>query len=129
MNTTLYHSTTHPPDTEDQQVLHVPAPDDLRRLALADRLSLRIGLWLLQRAQRPRRERRSARVPGDPLTLDRRERSVAETYALLTFDLQRADWTTAQNVAGPSAGSNREDGILRRKRDTGSSRSMPMTDS
>ncbi|MFB4348577.1 hypothetical protein [Microbacterium sp. CR_7] len=89
MNTTLYRSTTHPPDTEDQQVLHIPAPDDLRRLALADRLSLRIGLWLLQRAQRPRRERRSSRVSGDLLALDRRERSVAETYALLTFDLQR----------------------------------------
>ncbi|PCE13627.1 hypothetical protein AUC47_07400 [Microbacterium sp. SZ1] len=89
MNTTLYRSTTHPPDTEDQQVLHIPAPDDLRRLALADRLSLRIGLWLLQRAQRPRRERRSSRVSGDLLALDRRERSAAETYALLTFDLQR----------------------------------------
>lgn len=89
MNTTLYRSTTHPPDTGDQQVLHIPAPDDLRRLALADRLSLRIGLWLLQRAQRPRRERRSSRVSGDLLALDRRERSVAETYALLTFDLQR----------------------------------------
>ncbi|WP_144877494.1 hypothetical protein [Microbacterium sp. 1.5R] len=89
MNTTLYRSTTHPPDTEDQQVLHIPAPDDLRRLALADRLSLRVGLWLLQRAQRPRRERRASRVSGDLLALDRRERSVAETYALLTFDLQR----------------------------------------
>ncbi|MFB4351674.1 hypothetical protein RAC69_00860 [Microbacterium sp. LS_15] len=89
MNITLHRSTTHPPDTEDQQVLHIPAPDDLRRLALADRLSLRIGLWLLQRAQRPRRERRSSRVSGDLLALDRRERSVAETYALLTFDLQR----------------------------------------
>lgn len=89
MNTTLYRSTTHPPDTEDQQVLHIPAPDDLRRLALADRLSLRIGLWLLQRAQRPRRERRSSRASSDLLALDRRERSIAETYALLTFDLQR----------------------------------------
>jgi hypothetical protein len=89
VNTTLHRSTTHPPDTEDQQVLHIPAPNDLRRLALSDRLSLRIGLWLLQRAQRPRRERRSSRVSGDLLALDRRERSVAETYALLTFDLQR----------------------------------------
>lgn len=89
MNTTLHRSTTHPPDTEDQQVLHIPAPDELRRLAFADRLSLRIGLWLLQRAQRPRRESRPSRVSGDPLPLDRRDRSVTETYALLTFDLQR----------------------------------------
>ncbi len=88
MNTTLYRSTTHPPDTEDQQVLHIPAPDDLRRLALADRLSLRIGLWLLQRAQRPRRAALPS-APADTFALDRRHRSIAETHALLTFDLQR----------------------------------------
>lgn len=90
MNTTLHRSTTHPPDTEDQQVLHIPAPDELRRLALADRLSLRIGIWLLQRAQRPRRERRiAASYPDGVLHLDRRDRTPVESYALLTYDLQR----------------------------------------
>ncbi|WP_341957288.1 hypothetical protein [Microbacterium sp. LWH13-1.2] len=90
MNTTLYRSITHPPDTEGQQVLHIPAADELRRLALADRLSLRIGLWLLQRAQRPRRERRtSAPVYSDGSPLERRERAAGETLALLTYDLQR----------------------------------------
>ncbi|QDE34691.1 hypothetical protein FIV50_07740 [Microbacterium foliorum] len=89
MNTTLYRSIPHPPDTEDQQVLHIPAPDELRRLALADRLSLRIGLWLLQRAQRPRPARRVTALEADALHLDRRNRTDGETYALLTYDLQR----------------------------------------
>ncbi|PVE95801.1 MULTISPECIES: hypothetical protein [unclassified Microbacterium] len=91
MNTTLHRGITHPPDTEDRQVLQIPRPDELRRLALADRLSLRIGLWLLQRAQRPRRERRKLHLPpADSLILGERERSAAETYALLAYDLQRS---------------------------------------
>lgn len=89
MNTTLYRSIPHPPDTEDQQVLHIPAPDELRRLALTDRLSLRIGLWLLQRAQRPRPTRRLSAFETDALHIDRRDRTPGETHALLTFDLQR----------------------------------------
>lgn len=90
VNTTLYRSTTHPPDTEGRQVLHIPAPDELQRLALSDRLSLRIGLWLLQRAQRPRPARRITAADGvDALHLERRNRTAAETYALLTYDLQR----------------------------------------
>ncbi|MFJ4224938.1 hypothetical protein [Microbacterium sp. NPDC089695] len=89
MNTTLYRSTIHPPDTEDHLVLQIPDHDELQRLALADRLSLRIGLWLLQRAQRPRRIRRSAASVADPFPLDRRVRSAAEINAMLAFDLQR----------------------------------------
>ena len=89
MNTTLHHSTTHPPDTEDQQVLHIPAPEELRRLALTDRISLRIGLWLLQRAQRPRRTYRAATLEADALHLYGRNRSPLEERALLTYDLQR----------------------------------------
>lgn len=89
MNTTLYRSIPHPPDTQDQQVLHIPAPDELQRLALADRLSLRIGLWLLQRAQRPRPARRVTAADADALHLSRRHLSPAETHALLTYDLQR----------------------------------------
>ncbi len=90
MNTTLYRSTVHPPDTQDQQVLQIPAADELRELALADRLSLRVGVWLLQRAQRPRTERRrpSAGI-GEALALRERNRTSAETWALLTYDLQR----------------------------------------
>lgn len=90
MNTTLYRSTTHPPDTEDQLVLQIPDHDELQRLALADRLSLRVGLWLLQRAQRPRPAKRLAvRRTAELIDLDRRTRSAAEVTALLTFDLHR----------------------------------------
>lgn len=90
MNTTLHRGITHPPDIEDRSVLHIPRPDELRELALADRLSLRIGLWLLQRAQRPRRH--SARLslaPDDMLALGARNRTPGETYALFTYDMQR----------------------------------------
>lgn len=91
MNTTLSHSTTHPPDIEDREVLQIPRPDELRRLTFADRLSLRIGLWLFQRAQRPRRPRRGLYIdPADLLLLgEQRHRSAAESYALLTYDMQR----------------------------------------
>lgn len=89
MNTTLYRSIPHPPDTQDQQVLHIPAPDELRRLALSDRLSLRIGLWLLQRAQRPHPALRITATQADAMRLDRRDRTPSEAYALLTYDLQR----------------------------------------
>ncbi|WP_314422014.1 hypothetical protein [uncultured Microbacterium sp.] len=89
MNTTLHHSTTHPPDTEDRQVLHIPAPDELRRLALTDRISLRIGLWLLQRARRPRRTYRADTLEADALHLYGRNRSPLEARDLLTYDVQR----------------------------------------
>lgn len=91
VNITLSRSTTHPPDTEDREVLQIPRDDELRELGIADRLSLRIGLWLFQRAQRPRRPRRSWTVdPGDLFLVgEQRHRSAAESHALLMYDMQR----------------------------------------
>ena len=91
MNTTLHRSDIHPPDIEDREVLQIPRPDELRRLSIADRLSLRIGLWLFQRAQRPWQPRRGLRIdPADIFLLgEQRHRSAAESYALLTYDMQR----------------------------------------
>lgn len=91
MNITLSRSTTHPPDTEDREVLQIPRDDELRELGIADRLSLRIGLWLFQRAQRPRRPRRPWTVdPGDLFLVgEQRHRSAAESHALLMYDMQR----------------------------------------
>lgn len=88
MNTTLSHSTTHPPDTEDRQVLHIPAPDELRRLSFADRLALRVGAWLLERAQRPRRRRRRRRRVTyiDPIALGDLAVSHRDSLALHSYD-------------------------------------------
>ena len=92
MNTTLHLSIPHPPDIEDREVLQIPRPEELRRLSLVDRLSLRIGLWLFQRAQRPRRQRRTRR-PADVEALLRikqeRLRAQADASVHMVFDLQR----------------------------------------
>ena len=88
MNSTLHHSTaTHPPDTQDRQVLHIPDPGELRELRLADRLSFRLGLWLLERAQRPTIERLTS--DDDPLRRRERTLSPGESWAMLTYDLHR----------------------------------------
>lgn len=87
MNTTLSRSATRPPDTEDRQVLELPAPSALRELAFTDRLSFRLGLWLMERAQRPRRRR--VRDTTDPLLFGGQTMSPRDSLALQTFDLQR----------------------------------------
>lgn len=89
MSTTLYRSITHPPDTEDHQVLHIPVPERLRELAFADRLSFRVGLWLLERAQRPPRQRRSAAPASSGSPFEGRRPTPSETITLLSYDLQR----------------------------------------
>lgn len=87
MNSTLPLSATRPPDTEDRQVLHLPAPGELRDLALADRLSFRLGLWLMERARRPRGRR--TRPLTDGSMLSERLLTPRESLALYTYDPQR----------------------------------------
>ncbi|PRB65064.1 hypothetical protein [Microbacterium sp. MYb45] len=90
MNTTLRRNITHPPDTEDREVVQIPRDDELRRLALTDRLSLRIGLWLLQRSQRPRRQRRAVHIESAELLIsEQRRRAEHELGVLTAFALQR----------------------------------------
>lgn len=91
MNTTLHRNISHPPDIEDREVLPIPRPDELRRLSLANRLSLRIGLWLFQRAQRPQRTRRRRPADVEALLRIRQERLRAQADASvhMVFDLQR----------------------------------------
>ncbi|WP_309102081.1 hypothetical protein [Microbacterium sp.] len=93
MNTlTLPRSTAHPPDTQDQTVLSITVPSDRRELALADRLSLRLGLWLLLRAQQRhgRSRRRVSSLDGQaPVLFGHGALTPGETQALLTYDLQR----------------------------------------
>lgn len=89
MNITLSRSITHPPDTQDRQVLRLPAPGELRALALVDRLSFRIGLWLLERAQRPAHARKPERLPARPLFLDEEHVGRREVAVILAYHLQR----------------------------------------
>lgn len=89
MNTTLSLNTTHPPDTRGLQTLQLPASETLRELTFTDRVQFRLGLWLLQRAQRPPRERRVRDVNlGRTLYLAEQNRLAAERE-MLTIHLQR----------------------------------------
>jgi hypothetical protein len=71
----LHRSSPHPPDTEDRQVLTIPDSPERARLSVADRFSLRLGLWLIQRsarsvgAPRPTPAQRTAIVERSSLTL------------------------------------------------------------
>jgi hypothetical protein len=83
----------HPPDTEDRQILTIPDREDQRRLGAADRLSLRVGLWLLERSLRSGSTEPVEDI-ADRLRRQRETRaSLALTQpqaiALLTYDLQR----------------------------------------
>lgn len=74
----------HPPDTEGRQILSIPDRDGLQRLTLTDRLSFRIGLWLLQHSTRDR-----TTAPSLPPELDRRPIRETEALNLLVWGLQR----------------------------------------
>ncbi len=89
MNTTLSHSTTHPPDTQGREVLDIPAPDELRALSLADRLTFRVGLWLLRRAQRPHRSGRTDETPASSHRPGTHHPSERENAAVLAYHLRR----------------------------------------
>lgn len=89
MNTTLYRSITHPPDTEDHLVLQIPAPGDLRELGFADRLSLRVGLWLLEKSQRPKTVRTRLSPPADQLFLNGAHLTTGESKAVFEYHLMR----------------------------------------
>lgn len=74
----------HPPDTEGRQTISIPDRDGLQRLTAADRLSFRIGLWLLKRSTRVR-----ATAPSAIPDLDRRPIRETEAINLLVWGLQR----------------------------------------
>ncbi|BDZ38450.1 hypothetical protein [Microbacterium suwonense] len=85
----LLRQTTHPPCTEEHDILEITVPADRTELGLADRLSLRIGLWLLLRAQRNPRHARAG--TGDDIVRHRDRTRVTEHDAitLLAHGLQR----------------------------------------
>ncbi len=87
----LHSSTAHPPcPQESLETLKITVPVDRTELTLAERLSLRIGLWLLLRAERGADRPAEhppidvpSHFPGAPLLSQR------EALAVLTYDLQR----------------------------------------
>jgi len=85
----------HPPDTGDHQILTIPDQDDRRRLRVADRLSIRLGLWLLERSLRTRATAvNAADTVADRLRRQRETRELlalttSQALTLLTYDLQR----------------------------------------
>jgi hypothetical protein len=90
VNITLHRSTTtHPPDTEDQQVLHIPDAAELRELRLADRLSFRIGVWLLERAQAERTAPSASSARDVGIVVRERPLSPHESHAQLAYHLQQ----------------------------------------
>jgi hypothetical protein len=84
----LLRQTIHPPCTEDE-ILEIAVPADRAELTLGDRLSLRLGLWLLLRAQRRPRRARSLSHEDVMLLRDRRRITEHESITMLAFDLQR----------------------------------------
>lgn len=86
----LLDSTLHPPCSTDQEVFEVTVPTNRKELALTDRLALRVGLWLMLRAER---RRRLARLQADPAELARvlhmRARIAREAQRRAVYDMQR----------------------------------------
>ncbi|MGO2745125.1 hypothetical protein [Microbacterium sp.] len=92
MNTeVLLRKTVHPPCIEEE-TLEITVPADRAALAFTDRLSLRIGLWLLLRAERAQRSPRGkpamSREEAMRL-LETRRITEREAMVMLTYDLQR----------------------------------------
>lgn len=86
----LLRSTTHPPCPEGQETLEITVPSDRNTLALTDRLSLRLGLWLLLRARRPRRAPTPPMSHEDMMRLFETHRTTErESLLMLAFDSQR----------------------------------------
>ena len=86
---TLLRSTAHPPCPQDHEVLEVTVPTDRATLPLRERLSLRIGLWLLLQAQRPRRTPPTMTRDDMMRLFETRRTTERESLLLLTYDMQR----------------------------------------
>jgi len=74
----------HPPDTEDREILNIPDRADQRRLPFTDRLSLRVGLWLLHRSLN-----QTSLPAREVQDLDHRPLTEHEAITLLTHGLQQ----------------------------------------
>lgn len=90
MNTeALLRNTVHPPCTEEQETLAITVPADRSALSFADRMSLRVGLWLLLRAERQRETRGDLPREEVRRLLAKRRVTEREAFTMLTYDAQR----------------------------------------
>lgn len=99
---TLLRSTSHPPCPEDAhhretEILQITLPADRTELTIADRLSLRLGLWLMSRTQRPPRARTPELTREETTRILDARRKVGnagtterEALAILTYDMHRS---------------------------------------
>ncbi|WP_426183376.1 hypothetical protein [Microbacterium sp. TWP3-1-2b2] len=89
-NNTLLRSTAHPPCPEGQETLEVTVPTDRTELTLADRLSLRLGLWLLLRTQRPRKAPERTMTNEEVMRMfETKHVTERESLAILAYQVQR----------------------------------------
>jgi hypothetical protein len=86
---TLLRSTAHPPCPEEQEILEIAVPTDRTELAVADRLSLRIGLWLLLRTQRPRKAPRTMTHEEVMRMFETKNALERESLTILHYQLQQ----------------------------------------
>ncbi|MDR2998909.1 MAG: hypothetical protein LBU78_12420 [Microbacterium sp.] len=91
MNTSLLTPGTlqrqgHPPDTEDRQILTLPDADERQYLTPADRLRLRVGLWLLERTLR-HDDRITEQERRERLALERARPTIEDAKAPI-YELQ-----------------------------------------
>lgn len=90
MNTeALLRNTVHPPCIEEQETFAVTVPADRSALSFADRMSLRVGLWLLLRTERQRATRGDLTREEARRLLQKRDVSEREAFAMLTYHAQR----------------------------------------
>lgn len=85
----LHDSNAHPPCPPHHEIVAITVPVDRTQLTVHDRVSLRIGLWLLLRAQRgeriPPQKQDTVRAAFSP----NRRSTEHEALTLLTYHLQR----------------------------------------
>ena len=100
MNTeALLRNTVHPPCSQEQEILEITVPANRRQLTITDRLSLRLGLWLMLRAERSAQKRRAVLSREETVRMLSAQRAAGitrfterERLAIHTQDLQRHMW-------------------------------------
>jgi hypothetical protein len=95
----LLRHTVHPPCSQEQEILEIAVPVNRRQLKITDRLSLRIGLWLMLRAERSAQKPPAAPSREEIVRMLSAQRAAGitrfterETLAIFTQDMQRHMW-------------------------------------